>query len=63
MISNLGAGEDFESPSDFKKIKPVTPKGIQPRIFLGKTDAETPILWPSDVKSGLIEKDPDAGKE
>ena len=57
----------LESPLDSKEIKPVNPKGIQPWIFTGKTDAETetevPIFWPSDVKSWLIRKDPDAGKD
>ena len=47
------------------KIKPVNPKGNQPWIFIGRTDAgaEAPILWPPDVKSWLIGKDPDAGKD
>ena len=49
----------FESPLDSKEIKPVHPKGI----FIGRTDAETPILWPPDVKSQLIGKDPDAGND
>ena len=55
----------LESPLDCKEIKPVNPKGNQPLIFIGKTDAdaEAPILWPSDVKSLLIGKDPDAGKD
>ena len=55
----------LESPLDYKKIKPANPKGNQPRIFIGKTDAkaEVPILWPSDVKSQLIGKDLDAGKD
>ena len=46
------------------KIKPVNPKGNQPWIFIGKTsaEAEAPILWPPDVKSRLIGKEPDAGK-
>ena len=35
----------------------------QPRIFFGRTDAEAPILWPSDTKSQVIGKDPDAGKD
>ena len=54
----------LESPLDCKKIQPVNPKGNQSWIFIGRTDAEaeTPILWPSDVKSWLIKKDPDAGK-
>ena len=43
----------------------VNPKGNQPRIFIGRTDAEAEasILWPPDVKSLLIGKDPDAGKD
>ena len=44
------------SPLDCKDIKPVNPKGNQPRIFTGRSDAEAPILWPSDAKSWLIEK-------
>ena len=44
------------SPLDCKDIKPVNPKGNQPRIFTGRSDAEAPILWPSDAKSRLIEK-------
>ena len=51
------------SPLDSKKIKPVNPKGNQFWIFIGRTDAEAPILWPSDVKSWLIGKDPDAEKD
>ena len=53
----------LESPLDSKEIKPVNPKGNQPWIFIGRTDAETPILWPPDVKSRLIGKDPEAGKD
>ena len=53
----------LESPLDSKEIKPVNPKENQPRIFIGRTDAEASILWPSDVKSQLIGKDPDAGKD
>ena len=54
----------LESPLDWKEIKPVHPKGNQSWIFIGRTDAEaeTPILWPPDVKNWLIWKDPDAGK-
>ena len=44
--------------------KPVSPKGNQPWIFfIGRTDAEAPILWPPDAKCQLTEKDPDAGKD
>ena len=55
----------LESPLDCKEIQPVRPKGDQSWIFIGRTDAEaeTPILWPPDVKNGLILKDPDAGKD
>ena len=54
----------LESPLDYKEIQPVNPKGNQPWIFIGRTDdeAEASILWPPDVKSGLIRKDPDVGK-
>ena len=55
----------LESPLDCKEIQPVKPKGNQPWIFIGRTDAEAeaPILWPPDVKGQLVGKDPDAGKD
>ena len=55
----------LESPLDSKEIKPVNSKGNQPWIFIGRTDAEAevPILWPPDMKSQLIRKDPDGGKD
>ena len=53
----------LESPLDSKESQPAHPKANQSWIFLGRTDAETPILWPPDAKSWLIGKDPDAGKE
>ena len=55
----------LESPLDLKEIKPVYAKGNQSWIFIGRTDTEgeAPILWPSDAKSWLIGKDPDAGKD
>ena len=57
----------LESPLDSKEIKPANPKGNQLWIFIGSTDAEAeaeaPILWPIDVKSWLIWKDPDAEKD
>ena len=53
----------LESPLDCKKIKPVNPKENQPSVFIGRTDAEAPILWPPDVKNWLTGKDPDAGKD
>ena len=53
------------SPLDCKEIKPVSPKGNQSWKFIWRTDAEgeAPILWPADVKSWLIGKDPDSGKD
>ena len=63
MLSNGCAKEDSESPLDSKEIKPVNPKGNQPWIFIGRTDAEAPILWPPDAKSRLIEKDLEAGRD
>ena len=55
----------LESPLDWKEIQPVHPKGDQSWVFIGRTDgeAETPIIWPPDVKSWLIWKDPDAWKD
>ena len=55
----------LESPLDYKEIQPVHPKGDQSWVFIGRTDfeAETPIFWPPDVKSWLIWRDPDAGKD
>ena len=55
----------LESPLDCKEMQPVHPKGDQSWVFIGRTDAEaeTPIHWPPDVKSWLIWKDPDAGKD
>ena len=55
----------LESPSDYKEIQPVHPKGNQHWIFIGRTDAEaeTPILWPPDAKSWLIWKDPHSEKD
>ena len=62
MFSNCGAGEDLGQQEN-QTI--VNPKGIQPRILNGRTDAEAeaPVLWPPGVKSQLIRKDPDAGKD
>ena len=55
----------LESPLDCKDIQLVNPKGDQSWVFIGRTDveAETPLLWPPDVKCCLIGKDPDAGKD
>ena len=55
----------LESPLDHKEIQLVHPKGNQSWVLIGRidTEAETPILWPSDAKNWLIVKDPDAGKD
>ena len=55
----------LEGPLDGKEIKPVNPKGNQPWIFTGRTDAEVEalIIWPPDGKNQLLGKDPDAGKD
>ena len=55
----------FEGPLDNKEIKLVNPKGNQPCIFIGKTDAEAEavILWPPEAKNQLTGKDSDAGKD
>ena len=58
-------GKTLESPLDCKEIQSVHPKGDRSWVFIGRTDveAESPILWPPDVKSWLVWKDPDAGKD
>ena len=55
----------LESPLDCKEIPPVHPKGDQSWVFIGRNDAkaETPIVWPPRVKSWLIGKDSDAGRD
>ena len=55
----------LESPLDCKEIKPVCPKGNQSWIVIERTDveAETPVLWPADVKNWLTVEGPDAGKD
>ena len=55
----------LDSPLDSKQIKLVNPKGNQPWILIGRTDSETEaqIFWPPDVKSWIIGKGPDSGKE
>ena len=65
MLLNCGVGDNSWESLGLQGIKPVNLKGNQPWIFIGRTDAEAeaPILWPSDVKSQLIRKDPDAGRD
>ena len=65
MLWTVVLEKTLESPLDCKEIQPVHPKGDQSWVFIGRTDAEaeTPILWTPHVKSWLIGKDPDAGKD
>ena len=79
MLLNCGVGEDslekslekswrtslWRSSLDCNEIQSVNPKGNQSWIFIGRTDAEAeaPILWPPDVTSWLLWKDPEAGKD
>ena len=57
-------GKTLETPLDCK-TKPANPKGNQPWIFIGKTnaEAEAPIIWPPNLESRLTRKDPDSGKD
>ena len=61
LVKQLNWTEAFDS----KEIQPVHPKGDQPWVFIGRTDAkaETPILWPPHAKNWLIGKDSDAGRD
>ena len=65
MLCTVVLEKTIESPLDCKEIQPVRSKGDQSWVFFGRTDveAETPKLWPPHVKSWLIGKDPDAGKD
>ena len=64
MLSNCGAAEDsWESLRQQRDQTNVKRKGNQPWIFIGRTDAETPILWPPDAKTWISGKDPDTGKD
>ena len=65
MLLNVVLEKILESPLDCKEIQPVHSEGDQPWDFFGRTDAkaETPVLWPPHVKSCLIGKDSDAGRD
>ena len=65
MLLNCGVGKTPEGPLDCKETQPVHPKGNQSWVFIGRIDAEaeTPVLWPPDVKNQLIGKDSDTGKD
>ena len=62
-IRTMVLEKTLESPLDSKEIKRVNPKGNQPSLFPGRTDAEARVLWPPDVNHWLTGKDPDAGKD
>ena len=65
MPLNCDAGKTFKSPLECKETKVANPKGSQPWIWIGRTDADTeaPIVWAPDAKSWLTGKDSDAGKD
>ena len=63
MLLKCGVGEDSGESFGLKEIQPVHSEGDQPWVFIGRTDTETAVLWPPHVKSWLIEKDPDAGRD
>ena len=65
MLQIVVQKKTLGSPLDIKEIKPVNPKGNQPWIFIGRTDAtaEAPIFWPPNAKSQLTGKDSDGGKD
>ena len=65
MLLNCSAEKTLESPLDRKEIKPVSHKGSQPWILIGRTEAEAeaPTFWPPDAKSPLIGKYPVVGKD
>ena len=65
MLSKCAAGEDSQQSLNSKEIKAVNPKGNQPWIFTGRTNAETeaPLLWPPDVKNQFTGKYLFAGKD
>ena len=63
MLWTVVLEKTLESPLDCKEIQPVHPKGNHSWIFIGKTEAVPPVLWPPDAKKQLLGKDPDAGKD
>ena len=65
MLLNCGTKEDSWESLDYKEIKPANPTENKPWIFIGWTfaEAEAPLLQPPDVKSQLIRRAPDAGKD
>jgi len=66
FMGSQRVGHDWATELSWTELllnpKEINPKGNQSWIFIGRTDAEAPILWPPDVKNWLIGKNPDAGK-
>ena len=62
-VLNCGVGEDPLESLGLQGEEISQSKGNQPWIFIGRTGAEAPILWPHNVKNWLIRKDPDTGKD
>ena len=62
-FSTVMLQKTLEIQLDSKEIKSVNPEGNKFWVFVGRTDAEAPVLWPPDVNSRLLRKDPDAGKD
>ena len=63
LLKTVVLKKTLVSPLGCKETKPVNPKGNQPWLFIGRTDAQALILWLPVPKSQLIGKDPDAGKD
>ena len=63
MLLNCGAGEDSWESLGLQGDQTIIPKGNQLWMYIRRTDAESPIIWPPDVKSWLTGKDPDTGKD
>ena len=63
MLLNCSVQKTLESPLDCKEIQPVHPKGDQSWMFIGRADAEAPILGSPDAKSWLVGKDLDVRKD
>ena len=63
MLRTVVLEKTLESPLDCKEIQPVHPKGGRSWVFIERTEAETPVLWPPHAKSRPIGKDPDAGRD
>ena len=63
MLSNCGTEEDLRVPWTARRSNQLILREINPEYSLERLDTEAPLLWPLGVKSQLIRKDPDAGKD